>query len=1181
VLKAAFNRNILAASLFLLLSCGATVDANEPDVERLMNVRDEVLRQSIEAEQSRTLLEEAGIELGTWQRIGPFRDQQPLLNWMDNVASSFATEFGVETDCRTNDNVPILDKTYSAPNFPIDPDATRQWTSHSDWVDGYYQELPRGPAPSSGESQYLYRTISVDHIDVDAAINVGADIEDRTIGKGRVGVKKTLTISLDFILRSPEADRRMDEPGMEHWRRTGRYHVSLNGDEILRWEGRGDMPRAVLVDLHEGDNHLLAKVTNNRHAYGFAFSIQGLHPQLRHEVGFERAWRPFGFDTPIDKPYFHEKDAVIPEPSSLNHYRFALQQLVDLKFHPEAMPGVEHAVRDATGRVVPAMEAALDDYPTSPEGDRHCERLAELERMITPLLEQIKTGDDPLYEKTLAAADAIDAMWEETIRELPPLIYLERPSYSYDAIQFTNAGTSEAKLCVFDPKTKSVRTLYDFRSDGGRVQAHEFNLSFDGETIYLGGGERIHAINADGSDLRLIQNGQSPCEMPDGRLAFFDDDTGQSPCKAEGPRRLLYICDADGENRKVVSANNTIDNTPTVMNDGRILFARWDYGVNKNVFNRHAIWFQNPDGSAMDLYYGNTTIDPRGFYRPRQLPGRPEIMVVFGPHHNNVAGLVGLVWNGAGREAADGLGFRRLVHDTASVGDQAPSWSYQDPYPLNEQLFLVSYGGRPDRQVGLYLLDRSGNKKCIIEAEGSLGVHSAQPFVARERPPVLLDRTDNPVWQPGEDLHERLLNDPDWDLKGTLLLQDVYQGLEPEIERGRIKYLAVMEQPAQTHGRGGAIGVGTIWYVNRCVGLVPIEEDGSAYFEVPALRSLYFHVLDEDGRMLMTQGSDFHVMPGESRSCIGCHEQRKGIGSPPATGLPLAARKPPVRPAMPDWGTNGIIEYETVVQPVLDEYCVECHGGATPDANLNLTGDRTSVYNMSYLELTDRMLVHFTPGTGRTHAQPSNDSDEQAPLSRGSVLSEITAHLEGHPTCGEALPLEDRLKIFLWIDSNVPFYSHYRQISPTELEPEARAHLASIWGQRCASCHAEPGRSDTLSGLNIYHTWVHTGPRPGEWGVAESGMRARHLNLTHPEHSATLQAPLAEIDGGWGLCRHEDGSPVFESRNDPDYMDMLYSLRAESASKGHDDSLPFVGIQELLRRRDEPQEPWMRTISTP
>ncbi len=1139
--KSVFRTTLILTLLISAANFCCGVNADEAHDQKLLAIKKQVLATRTEARARKLELEDAGIKLGDWQRIGPFRNQPPLINWMDNVASSFDFEYDVEKDRGVDDNVSQLKKTYPAPNFPATPSATRKWTSHPAWIDGYYQELPRGPAPSAGESQFLYRTITVN---------------------------KPVTVSMDLIIRAPESDRRMGERGMEHWRRSGRYWWSLNGEEQQRWEGHRDMPPPKDVTLRAGTNHLFVKLTNNRHAYGFAFSIKGLHPALRHEKGFEGLWRPLQSDVAGDLPYYSQHKGPPPTLNDEERYRSALRRMLALKFHPEPMPGVEHAARDSQGRIVPAIEKALERYPTSDAGDRHRGRLARAEQRVKPLLEKLMTSSKPMFNEVIAAAAAIDQMWDDSIADLPPLLYLERETYNHDALQFTNSGTRNARIRTFDPRSKTVRTLYDFRGkENPGPRPHEINLSWDAKTIYAGGGGGVYALASDGSEIHYVQRGQSPCEMPDGRVVFFSDDVGQSPCKGGGPRRLLFVCDPDGENRKVVSANLTIDNTPTVMNDGRIIFARWDYGVNKNVFNRHALWVQNPDGSAMDLFFGNTTIDPRGFYRPRQVPGRPEVMAVFGPHHANVAGLVGLVWNGSGREAGDGIGFRRLTHDTASVGDRPPHWAFQDPYPLNEQLFLVSFGGRPGNQVGLYLLDRSGNKKCILEAEGKYGIHTAQPFVPRKRPPVIQDRTKTPNWEGGVDLHARLLSDPNWDQKSTLLLKDVYMGLEPEIKRGQIKYLAVMEQVAQSHPRGGSIGVGTIWYANRCVGLVPVEKDGSAHFEVPALRSLYFHVLDEEGKMLMTQGSDFHTMPGEMRSCVGCHEQRKGIGSPPNSGhSPIAATKAPLRPKMPDWGTNGIIEYEAVVQPVLNKYCVSCHTGTQPGGNLNLTGDRTTAYNMSYMELTDRMLVHFTPGTGDTHAQPSNDYDQQSPLSRGTVLSKLTEYVQDPEHCGKAIPFEEQLSIFLWIDSNVPFYSHYRQKSPTVLEAAAKNELRDTWNRRCASCHNQEGRPDTLSGLNSHHVGVHHGGnKPGDWGIARSGMRVRHLNLTNPQHSAALLAPLTGKAGGWGLCKDKEGKGVFTSKKDADYKAILAALK-KVVYRGNDQIPDYVGVKELLER---------------
>jgi len=666
-------------------------------------------------------------------------------------------------------------------------------------------------------------------------------------------------------------------------------------------------------------------------------------------------------------------------------------------------------------------------------------------------------------------------------------------------------------------------------------------------------------VGIDGTGLRQLTSGQSPAELPGGRIIFFDDTLGCSPCKSGAPRRLLFTVDPGGKDRKVVSANLTIDNHPQVMNDGRVVFSRWDYGVNKDVFSRHGIWVQNPDGSAIDLYFGNTIIDPFAFYRARQIPNRPELVCVMGAHHGNNNGLIGLVWNGSGREAGDGIGFQRITHDTASIADVSTANQFQDPYPLNETLFLVSYAGDAKHKNGIYLLDRYGNRKCIFEPEKKHAAVCPQPLGPRKRPPVIPDRTTNGKWK-HFDIRERLFTDPDWSQKGTLFMQDVYQGISPEIKRGRVKYLAVMEQVPETRARGGGMSLGADFYVNRLIGLVPVEKDGSANFEVPALRSLYFHVLDKDGKMLMTQGSDFHVMPGERRSCVGCHEQRKGISISANTGrLTMAMKKKTVRPKLPGWGTRGIIEYESVVQPVFNKHCVSCHGGAKPKGRLNLSGDRTTVFNMSYLELAEKRLVHFVHGKGRTFMQLNLDYDEQAPLSRGSVLSKLTRSIDD-PKHGKTKPsLDEKLRIFLWIDSNIPYYGHYDQYCPTILSRDARKTLKAVYDKRCAKCHSKKGRPDTPDFLDSWSIHVHRNPRPGQWGITESGMRARHLNFSHPERSAAAQAPLAKEAGGWGICGGKKAPPVFKDKTDADYRKILEALKSGVVKR------PQPGVLELLK----------------
>jgi hypothetical protein len=72
-------------------------------------------------------------------------------------------------------------------------------------------------------------------------------------------------------------------------------------------------------------------------------------------------------------------------------------------------------------------------------------------------------------------------------------------------------------------------------------------------------------------------------------------------------------------------------------------------------------------------------------------------------------------------------------------------------------------------------------------------------------------------------------------------------------------------------------------------------------------------------------------------------------------------------------------------------------------------------------------------------------------------------------------------------------------------------------------------------------------------------MRVRHLNLSHPETSAALQAPLATDAGGWGLCNGESSMPVFRNKTDPDYRQILQTLES-GVIKRHE-----PGVFELLK----------------
>jgi hypothetical protein len=115
---------------------------------------------------------------------------------------------------------------------------------------------------------------------------------------------------------------------------------------------------------------------------------------------------------------------------------------------------------------------------------------------------------------------------------------------------------------------------------------------------------------------------------------------------------------------------------------------------------------------------------------------------------------------------------------------------------------------------------------------------------------------------------------------------------------------------------------------------VPVEADGSVYFKVPPNVVLYFQLLDEHQRALQTMRSSSGVMPGERRSCVGCHEQHS---TAPVNASGLALRRAPSDLKPPPWGAASI-SYERLVQPVLDRHCGQCHqGSGEARAKLDLT----------------------------------------------------------------------------------------------------------------------------------------------------------------------------------------------------------------------------------------------------
>jgi len=269
---------------------------------------------------------------------------------------------------------------------------------------------------------------------------------------------------------------------------------------------------------------------------------------------------------------------------------------------------------------------------------------------------------------------------------------------------------------------------------------------------------------------------------------------------------------------------------------------------------------------------------------------------------------------------------------------------YRCPYPLSEELFLVS--AKPahaaDRGVGrwaptnsrfsLYLMDAWGNRELIYKGQND--ILYAMPVRSRQTPPIIPDRTDWPgLASDGQDAKQ-----------GVLYSNDVFEGIPNEV-REKAKFVRVIHQDYTTftfglkcqmpdhqgvkttrgdQHAGPPLTIASNDGIKRILGTVPIEADGSIAIEVPPSIAIHFQLLDEQYRAVHIMRSFTGVMPGEKRGCVGCHE---GQGTTPSAATSIALRKGPAIPTSPPWGSRYHLGYRQDIQPILDNYCGKCHQG--------------------------------------------------------------------------------------------------------------------------------------------------------------------------------------------------------------------------------------------------------------
>ncbi|MCY2991677.1 MAG: SUMF1/EgtB/PvdO family nonheme iron enzyme [Planctomycetota bacterium] len=795
-----------------------------------------------------------------------------------------------------------------------------------------------------------------------------------------------------------------------------------------------------------------------------------------------------------------------------------------------------------------AIEDMEQEFPGRYDGMPHRQTLAQFDRGRAVLLKSLADGkqeETESVEKLLAGIRA--ALLANPLLDADKLLVVRRRFGGAGARHVTGAdagfvpanylnqtamsrGNWDNEIAIVSGLRSQPRIDRLYKPSGGQI-LRDMRLDFPADrmsfsSIDANGRWAIYEIRSDGSSLKQLTPTDYPdldffdaCYLPDGRIVLCS--TGNYfglPClDGNGQIASLYLLDPATKALRQLTFDQDSDNDPTVLNDGRVLFQRWEYSDIPHYFSRRRFGM-NPDGTGQVALYGSNSWFPTAFRFAKPVPDHPTRLVgIISGHHDfgdcgrmaildpGLAGTYPFRYRPTSKEwgvegepiavtpdvlPAEQTGFLQLIPGrgktvAGTVCDAIIGHLYRKerpaltthPYPLSSKYFLVSMKPTPQSLWGIYLVDVFDNATLVVEIEEA-ALFEPQLLLARPRPPVIPDRV-----KPGCRTAE-------------VHIADIYSGPGlPGVPRGTVKSLRVFSYHFGYNAKAGFPLVGTQagWDMKRVLGTASVEPDGSAYFQIPANTPISIQPLDGEGRAVQLMRSWFVGMPGEQISCVGCHEDRRATLP---TKRSLAHRRRP-QPLEPWYGSPRPFAFAHEVFPVLEQYCIGCHDKPPtvgPRSNPCFK-DPDTAYN------TLHPYVH-RPGV-------ESDMALLTPMEYHASTSVLIQMLEKghHGVKLTGMSREARERLTCWIDLNVPRAGNWNPPRFQNFDQrQRRCELAKTLANNDDDPEAE---YQAAAEAFKQRTPIPFNAPPPENPVPSDGLKATGFPLTVAEASRLQQAHSA------------------------------------------------------------------------